>query len=325
MALLPGLVASLAAILAVAALRLLWQEQRWRARLAGAPALASAGADRGPGDRSLVEPLRADPPEGASVRILASLLAGQGPPRNLLLGSLRGRRAAALLRRAGLVLVLGAAGLHLLGIDPLEATVLMPALLVLVSRLWWSHRARTLAEAFRRQLADAIALMVRALRAGVPIWEAVADVGRECPAPLGPAFRSASDSVRLGQPLEAALRDVARRVDLPELDFLSVTIAVQRETGGNLAETLLALEAMIRKRGQLVMKVRALSAEARTSALIIGALPLILVAGLLYLAPDYLAPFIATDAGRLLGAAALGLLLLGTVVMTRIVRAALRF
>lgn len=210
--------------------------------------------------------------------------------------------------------------LHAAGLDALHIGILTPLLALLLARLGLRRASTRDQRQFKAQLPDAIALMVRGIRAGVPVAEAVAEVGREFAAPMGPAFRGAHEQVRLGQPLEAALWAVAARAGLPEMNFLCVTIAVQRETGGNLGETLTQLEQMIRKRTALQQKVRALSSEARASALIIGALPLLMAAGLFVMAPDYVAPLVETGAGRLLLATAVACLVLGGLVMTHIVR-----
>ena len=101
-------------------------------------------------------------------------------------------------------------------------------------------------------------------------------VGREIGDPVGEEFRRISDEVRLGQPLEQALWDTARRIGTPEFNFLVVTMIVQRETGGNLAETLENLDQVLRRRRQMRLKIKAMSSEARASAMIIGSLPFIM-------------------------------------------------
>ncbi|WP_448581180.1 type II secretion system F family protein [Thermaurantiacus sp.] len=183
----------------------------------------------------------------------------------------------------------------------------------------WRQEA-AMARAFEAQLPDTIGLMVRCVRAGIPVAEAVAEAGSEMAAPAGPLFAAADRQIRLGRPLEQALWDIAATVRLAEFNFLCVAVAVQRETGGNLAETLAALETTVRKRLALRLKVRALTSEARASALIIGALPLLMAVGLAFLAPDYLTPLLVTDPGRLLLATAVGALGLGGAIMSHLVR-----
>lgn len=129
---------------------------------------------------------------------------------------------------------------------------------------------------FMKEFPDAIDLIVRGLRSGLPFIESVNAVGREFPDPIGIEFRRIADSVKLGQSIESAMWDVAERIDAPEFKFLIVALSIQRETGGNLAETLGNLADLLRKRKALKLKIRALSSEARASAYIIGSLPFIM-------------------------------------------------
>ena len=174
-----------------------------------------------------------------------------------------------------------------------------------------SRRARA---GFAREFPDAVALLVRSLRAGLPIDAGLAEVARG-PGPVAAACRAVIDGLRLGQPLDRALWAAARPVALPEFDFLVVTIALQRETGGNLAQTLAQLEATLRSRRQLALKVRAMAGEARASALIIGSLPFVMAALLALVAPDYLLPLVTEGLGRVLLAGGLISIGIGALVM----------
>jgi tight adherence protein B len=161
---------------------------------------------------------------------------------------------------------------------------------------------------FLHGLPDALGLMVRGLRAGLPVVECVGEVGHEVGGPVGAAFTRASEQVRLGQPLEKALLVATRGLDLKPMAFLAVTLSIQRETGGNLAETLAKLDSVLRRREQMELKVRAMSSEARASALIIGLLPPVIAILMWLVAPAYVAPLFTTGAGRvMLGAATLSL------------------
>jgi tight adherence protein B len=173
---------------------------------------------------------------------------------------------------------------------------------------------------FEALLPDAIGLMVRGLRSGVPIAESVAEVSRQIPEPVQTVFRRVHDQSRLGQPMETALRQEARLLGLPSFDFLVVSLSIQKETGGNLAETLEGLAEVVRRRQQLALKVRALSSEARASALIIGSLPLAMAGMMMAMAPDYMAPLFGTPAGQMMLAIAILSLLVGAVAMSAIVR-----
>ena len=134
---------------------------------------------------------------------------------------------------------------------------------------------------------DAIDLMVRGLRSGLPITESMNSVSQEIPDPVGKEFRRVVDAIRLGQTMEEALWETAGRLGLPEFKFFVISLAIQRETGGNLAETLSNLTDVLRKRQQMKLKIKAMSSEARASALIIGSLPFIMFGILLMLNYNY--------------------------------------
>ena len=114
---------------------------------------------------------------------------------------------------------------------------------------------------FNVNFPDAIELMVRGLRSGLPITETLGIVASEIQGPVGIEFRMVSDKMKIGRTMEAALQDTADRLGTPEFQFFVITLAIQRETGGNLAETLSNLADVLRKRAQMRLKIRALSSE----------------------------------------------------------------
>ncbi|OYX49746.1 MAG: pilus assembly protein TadB [Sphingomonas sp. 32-66-10] len=128
---------------------------------------------------------------------------------------------------------------------------------------------------FTAKFPDAIELLVRGLRSGLPITETIGVVGAEVDGPVGEEFRSISDKMKIGRTLDQALQETADRLGTPEFQFFCITIAIQRETGGNLAETLANLAEVLRKRSQMKLKIKAMSSESKASAYIIGALPFI--------------------------------------------------
>jgi tight adherence protein B len=167
---------------------------------------------------------------------------------------------------------------------------------------------------------EAIALMVRGIKSGMPVTETFNIVAAEVPDPVGSEFRQVSDQIRLGHPPEQALWDAAKRIGTPELKFLVVTLSIQRETGGNLAETLENLDAILRRRRQMKLKVRALSSEARASAMILGALPFVMLGVLSVVNPDYISTLFVTEGGHKLLMAASGSMSTGVAIMTKMVR-----
>lgn len=173
---------------------------------------------------------------------------------------------------------------------------------------------------FLKVFAEAVALIVRGLRAGLPVTEAISIVGREIAEPVGGEFRAAADEIRLGQSVEDAMWRAARRIALPEFNFLVISLSVQRETGGNLAETLENLEQILRKRQQMRLKIKAMSAEATASALIIGCLPFVMGVMMSVVSPDYLRVLFTEPLGRLMLMGGGASLVTGAVIMRQMVR-----
>jgi tight adherence protein B len=129
---------------------------------------------------------------------------------------------------------------------------------------------------FNAYFSEAIDLIVRGLRSGLPVTESIKAVGREISDPVGTEFRLISDSIAFGMTLQEALWSAASRIDIPEYRFFAITLGIQQETGGNLAETLDNLSQVLRRRRQMKLKIKALSSEAKASAYIIGSLPFIM-------------------------------------------------
>ena len=147
---------------------------------------------------------------------------------------------------------------------------------------------------------EAIDTMCRGIRSGLPITESIGSVGREMPDPIGIEFHRISDGVRMGKTLEAAMWEVAQRINTPEFRFLIIAMAIQKETGGNLAETLGNLADLIRKRRQLRLKIKAMSSEAKASAMIIGSLPFIMFTLLLVVNSEYVMVLFHRTEGRII-------------------------
>lgn len=140
---------------------------------------------------------------------------------------------------------------------------------------------------FSKQLADAIDIMVRSLRAGHPVPTALGLVSRELPDPCGTEFGLAVDEMTYGLDLPSALQNVSRRVGLQDLRFLVVAVMIQMQVGGNLAEVLASLSHVIRDRQKMRAKVMALSSEGRFSAIVLTILPFFLAAAVNVVNPGY--------------------------------------
>lgn len=173
---------------------------------------------------------------------------------------------------------------------------------------------------FMKFFPESIELLCRGLRAGLPISEGIVTVGNDAPDPVGKEFRGVADAMRVGQSLEHGLWDVSKRIDVPDFKFLIIAISIQRETGGNLAETLGGLANTLRKRRQIKLKIRAMSSEARASAWIIGSLPFIMFF-LLWLAnAGYVMTLVEDPRGAYMIGAGLTLIGTGVGIMAKMVR-----
>ena len=184
--------------------------------------------------------------------------------------------------------------------------------------LWISRVAKKRALRFNLLFPEAIDLMVRALRAGLPVQEAIANVARDIKEPVGSIFGRAHQEMQLGAPIEAALWRVAKTVQTDEFNFLIVAVSIQRDTGGNLAETLANLSTLLRARQQLRLKIRAFTSEARATMLIMVGLPFLVGGGLFFVSPDYMTPLFTTTTGQMVAAAAACSMVCGIFIMNKI-------
>ncbi|RVT42180.1 type II secretion system F family protein [Sphingobium algorifonticola] len=148
---------------------------------------------------------------------------------------------------------------------------------------------------FTKYFPDALELLVRGLRSGLPISETMGIVASEIPGPVGEEFKLISERMKIGRTMDQALQETADRLGTPEFQFFVITLAIQRETGGNLAETLANLATVLRQRAQMKLKIRAMSSESKASAYIIGALPFLVFGLISWINYDYMAPFYTPD------------------------------
>jgi tight adherence protein B len=174
--------------------------------------------------------------------------------------------------------------------------------------------------AFIKLFPEAIDLMVRALRSGLPISDAIINAGQEIGDPVGTELRTVESGMRLGRELDELLWDIARRIDVPEFRFFIIALSVQRETGGNLAETLSNLSDVLRKRRTMRAKARAMAAEARASTAILGSLPVVVSILLLLTSPNYIMILFVDVRGLIMLGVAGGMLGTGILIMTKMAR-----
>jgi tight adherence protein B len=172
---------------------------------------------------------------------------------------------------------------------------------------------------FTARFPDAIDLMVRGLRAGLPISETLGVVGDEIPGPMAEEFRAVSDKMKIGRTMDSALQETADRLGTPEVQFFVITLAIQRETGGNLAETLNNLSEVLRKRAQMKLKIRAMSSESKASAWIVGALPFIVFGLIWMINQEYMIKFFEDERLMIAGGGGLIWMAIGVFIMAKMI------
>jgi tight adherence protein B len=172
---------------------------------------------------------------------------------------------------------------------------------------------------FNSNFPDAIELMVRGLRSGLPITETLGIVAQEVGGPVGIEFRAVSDKMKIGRTMEVALQEAADRLGTAEFQFFVITLAIQRETGGNLAETLSNLADVLRKRAQMMLKIRAMSSESKASAWIVGSLPFIVFTLVWFINPHYMSGFFVDQRLMVAGLVGLVWMSIGAFIMAKMV------
>jgi len=173
--------------------------------------------------------------------------------------------------------------------------------------------------AFAAQFADAVDVIVRGVKSGMPLGDCVRVIAIEGQEPVRSEFKAVVDDQTLGVPIQEAVQRMAERVSLPETNFLSIVITIQSRSGGNLTEALGNLSTVLRERKKMRGKIKAMSAEAKASGGIIGSLPPI-VASLLYLtSPEYISLLFTTTAGNVVLAISGIWMLIGILVMRKMI------
>ena len=181
----------------------------------------------------------------------------------------------------------------------------------------WQINRRT--NNFNAKFPDAIDLLVRGLRSGLPVTETLGVVAQELPGPVGQEFKGIVERIKIGRTMEESLQETADRLGIAEFNFFCITLAIQRETGGNLAETLSNLGDVLRKRSQMKLKIRAMSSESKASAYIVGALPFIVFIMIWWINPEYLGGFFTEDRLIVTGLGGLVWMSIGAFIMAKMV------
>jgi len=172
---------------------------------------------------------------------------------------------------------------------------------------------------FLENFPDAVDIIVRGIKAGLPLYDSMKVIVADAPEPIKTEFRAIVETQTIGLPLGEACGRLYQRVPLPEANFFGIVIGIQQKSGGNLSEALGNLSRVLRDRKKMKAKIRAMSMEAKASAGIIGSLP-ILVMGIVYItSPDYIELLWTTPVGRLLLAGSAVWMLMGIMVMKKMI------
>lgn len=192
--------------------------------------------------------------------------------------------------------------------------ILLPILIYLVTSNFWltvitiivgvilpnayvNHQKEMRLQKLNQQLGDALVIMANALRAGFGFQQAMDSVRRELPPPISTEFSWTLREISLGFSTEAALENMSKRVQSDDLDMVVTGIIIQRQVGGNLAVVLDNISSTIRERARIQREVKVLTAQGRLSGILIGLLPIFLIAALLVLNPEYFNVLITDSRG----------------------------
>jgi len=227
------------------------------------------------------------------------------------------RPAEVLVITGGAVLGAGAVGLGLSGIG--TGLLLAMAALLVVAAVVNVRRNRRRA-AFMAQLDDSLQLMASSLRAGHSVLRALDAVSRDSESPTSEEFSRVVNETRVGRDVNEALAEVAQRTGSEDFAWVVQAIAIHREVGGNLAEVLDSVGTTIRERNKLRRQARVLSAEGRTSGVVLFSLPPVVTGLLVVVAPDYVGALVESSAGVVLLAMAAGLMVIGALWLRTIVK-----
>lgn len=172
---------------------------------------------------------------------------------------------------------------------------------------------------FTSHFADAMDIIVRGVRTGLPLGDCLKIIAHESPAPLGEEFRRVVEGESLGIPIEVCLEQLYERMPISEVNFFSTVLNIQKTTGGNLGEALANLSKVLRGRKILREKIKALSAEAKVSSMIIGSLPIVVMLLVTVASPDYMTELYYTETGQrnlMIGAV---MMVMGTLMMKKMI------
>lgn len=174
--------------------------------------------------------------------------------------------------------------------------------------------------AMLKQLPDGLDTIVRSIKTGLPVGEAIRSLAGSKDFPIAKVFSEVNDNLRIGRNIDESFEAATRKFPMPELNFLAISINIQKDTGGNMSEIITNLSDIMRKREKLKSKIRAMSSEARASAMIIGSLPFIMSIVIWFVNPDYISKLWTDSRGHMLTAIGLTSMSIGSFVIWKMIR-----
>ncbi|HWJ88784.1 MAG TPA: type II secretion system F family protein [Pelagibacterium sp.] len=202
----------------------------------------------------------------------------------------------------------------------LFAAVLALGCAYVLPNMYLGWQRKKYQNAYLDELPNAVEAIVRGVRAGMPLNDSIRLVAREVKEPVRSEFMRVLDQQSIGKSMAEAVEVLFERVPLPEVNFFIVVITVQQQSGGNLSEALSNLATVLRNRKKMKAKVKAMSSEAKASALIIGALPVFVIVAVSVISPTYLSPLFTTSGGLICLGIAVTMMAAGAFVMNRMIQ-----
>ena len=207
----------------------------------------------------------------------------------------------------------------LMGLSPLVKILILITAFLGLPRLFLKQLAKKRQKEFMADFPDVLESMMRLLKAGMPVSEAIKMVSREFTGPMGEEMERIFEEQKIGVPLPEAVLSAAERMPLTEMQMFATAIAIQTQTGSSLSEVLDNLASVIRARFKLRRKVKALSSEAKASAAIIAALPVVVAGGMYFLNREYIEVLFTDPTGKLLLGGSIFWMFIGCVIMRQMI------
>jgi tight adherence protein B len=220
---------------------------------------------------------------------------------------------------SGVLAVVGFVVAFVVGGSPLGAIVMAFGTGLGLPRWLLSYLKKRREKAFLKALPDAVDVIVRGIKAGLPLFESIKVVAADSPEPLRSEFNAIIETQTIGMPLGEACGRLYERMPVPEANFFGIVVAIQQKSGGNLSEALGNLSKVLRDRKKMAEKIQAMSTEAKASAGIIGSLPPIVMLMVWISTPDYIALLWTHQLGQFMLACCAAWMTIGVLVMKKMI------